>query len=165
MSSSYHPQTDGQTEVVNKSLEHYLRAFAADKPQSWVDWLHLAEFLFNTNFHTSLKLTPFKTLYGYSTPKVVDYVPGTTRIAAIDLVLQDRQQLFSLLKHNLIATQERMKWFADKRRVDRSFAVGDWVYLRLQPYKQSSIHSRIWQASSSFLWTLPGCAEGGKGFL
>ena len=44
MSSSYHPQTDGQTEVVNKSLEHYLRAFAANKPQSWVDWLPLVEF-------------------------------------------------------------------------------------------------------------------------
>ena len=44
MSSSYHPQTDGQTKVVNKSLEHYLRAFAANKPQSWVDWLPLVEF-------------------------------------------------------------------------------------------------------------------------
>ena len=38
--------------------------------------------------------------------------------------------------------QERMKWFADKRRVDRSFEVGDWVYLRLQPYKQASVQSR-----------------------
>ena len=44
MSSSYHPQIDGQTEVVNKSLEHYLRAFAADRPQAWVDYLPLAEF-------------------------------------------------------------------------------------------------------------------------
>ena len=35
-----------------------------------------------------------------------------------------------------------MKWFADKKRVDRSFAMGDWVYLRLQPYKQSSIQSK-----------------------
>ena len=35
-----------------------------------------------------------------------------------------------------------MKWFADKKRVDRSFPVGDWVYLRLQPYKQSSIQSK-----------------------
>ena len=96
MSSSYHPQTDGQTKVVNKSL-----GFAADKPQSWVDWLPLAEFWFNTNFHTSLKLTPFEALYGYSPPKVVDYVPGTTRIATVDSVLQDRQQLFSLLKHHL----------------------------------------------------------------
>ena len=44
MSSAYHPQTDGQTEVVNKSLEQYLRAFAADKPTACVDWLPLAEY-------------------------------------------------------------------------------------------------------------------------
>ena len=35
-----------------------------------------------------------------------------------------------------------MKWFVDKKRVDRSFVVGDWVYLRLQPYKQSLIQSK-----------------------
>ena len=55
----------------------------------------------------------------------MDYVPGTTRVAAVDSILQDRHQLFSLLKYNLTAAQERMKWFADKKRVDRSFAVGD----------------------------------------
>lgn len=87
MSSSYHPQTDGQTEVVNKSLEHYLRAFVADRPQSWVDWLPLAEFWFNTNFHTSLKLTLFEAFYGYSPPKVVDYVLGTTRVVVVDSFL------------------------------------------------------------------------------
>ena len=142
MSSSYHPQSDGQTEVVNKSLEHYLRAFAADRPHSWVDWLPLAEFWFNTNFHTSIKLIPFEALYGYSHPKVVEYVLGVTRVAAIDSYLQDRQQLFSLLKHNLNVAQERMTWFANKKRVDRSFEVGDQVYLRLQPYKQSPVQSK-----------------------
>ena len=110
--------------MVNKSLEHYLRAFAADRPHSWVDW-PLAEFWFNTNFHTSIKLIPFEALYGYSHPKVVEYVLGVTRVAAIDSYLQDRQQLFSLLKHNLNVAQERMTWFANKKRVDRSFEVGD----------------------------------------
>ena len=87
MSSSYHLQTDGQTEIVNKSLEHYLRAFAADRPQAWVDWLPLAEFWFNTNFHSSLKLTPFEALYGYPPPKLEDYIPGTTRVATVDSIL------------------------------------------------------------------------------
>ena len=44
MSSAYHFQSDGQIEVVNKSLEHYLRAFAANRPSIWVEWLPLAEF-------------------------------------------------------------------------------------------------------------------------
>uniref|UniRef100_A0A2N9H0U4 Integrase catalytic domain-containing protein n=1 Tax=Fagus sylvatica TaxID=28930 RepID=A0A2N9H0U4_FAGSY len=70
MSSSYHPQSDGQTEVVNKSLEHYLRAFATDKPSLWVEWLPLAEYWFNTNYHTSTKLSPFEALYGYLPPRL-----------------------------------------------------------------------------------------------
>ena len=70
----------------------------------------------------------------------MDYVPGTTQVGAVDLLLKDRQQLLSLLTHNLIAAQERMKWYADQKRVDWSFNVGDWVYLRLQPYKQASMH-------------------------
>ena len=90
MSSSYHPQSDGQTEVVNKSLEHYLRAFAADRPHSWVDWLSLAEFWFNTNFPTSIKHTLFEALYGYPFPKVVEYVLGVTKAATLDSYLQDR---------------------------------------------------------------------------
>jgi hypothetical protein len=69
MSSSYHPQTDGQTEVVNKSLEQYLEAFAADKPSLWVEWLPLAEYWFNTNYHAATKLSPFEALYGYKPPK------------------------------------------------------------------------------------------------
>ena len=44
MSTTYHPQTDGQTEIVNKCLEQYLRAFIGDRPHQWASWLPLAEF-------------------------------------------------------------------------------------------------------------------------
>ena len=87
MSSTYHPQTDGQTEVVNKSLEHYLRSFSADKPTEWAEWLYLAEFWFNTNYHTATKMTPYEALYGYSPPRLMDYVPSTTQVAAVDSIL------------------------------------------------------------------------------
>ena len=91
-------------EVVNKSLEHYLRAFAANKPNTWIEWLPLAKFWFNTNFHTSIKLTPFDALYGYPPPRVLDYVAGTTKVGVVDLMLRNRQQLLALLKQNLCAT-------------------------------------------------------------
>ena len=66
MSSAYHSQSNGQTEVVNRSLEQYLRAFAGDKPRQWVEWLPLVEFLFNTNYHIATKFTPFEALYGFN---------------------------------------------------------------------------------------------------
>jgi hypothetical protein len=68
MSSSYHPQTDGQTERVNKYLKNYLRSMLLDKPKSWTSWLPLAQWWYNSNFHSSLKTTPFQALYGYPPP-------------------------------------------------------------------------------------------------
>ena len=91
MSIAYHPQTDGQTKVVNKSLEHYLRAFVADRPQSWVEWLPLAKFWFNTNFHVSFKMTPFEALYGFAPPRLLNCIPGTTKVDSVEVHLRTRQ--------------------------------------------------------------------------
>ena len=128
--------------MVNKSLEQYLRAFVGDKPKHWVEWLPLAEFWFNTNYHTATKLTPFEALYGFQPPTLLDYIPGLTKATAVEEFLQNRQQILTLLKTNLVAAQDRMKLQADKHRVERHFQVGDWVFLRLQPFKQHSIRLR-----------------------
>lgn len=70
MSTSYHPQSDGQTERVNQCLENYLRCMAFQQPTKWHTWLALAEWWYNTTFHTSLKMTPFQGLYGFPPPMV-----------------------------------------------------------------------------------------------
>ena len=66
------------------------------------DWLYLAEFWFNTNYLTATKFTPFEALYGTASPRLLDYIPETTQVAAVDSVLQSRQQIMSLLKQNLV---------------------------------------------------------------
>ena len=53
-SSSYHPQSDGQSERVNQCLENYLRCMCSEHPSHWSNWLPTAELWYNTNFHTSL---------------------------------------------------------------------------------------------------------------
>ena len=77
MSSSYHPQTDGQSEVVNRTLEQYLRCFAGKQPRKWVEWIPWAEFSYNTSNHSSTKITPFEAVYDIPPPSLLTYVPGT----------------------------------------------------------------------------------------
>ena len=69
-STSYHPQSDGQTEIVNKWIEGYLRNYVAGQQQTWIKWLHLGEYCYNTTYHMPIRMTPFKALYGY---EALDY--------------------------------------------------------------------------------------------
>lgn len=68
MSSSYHPQTDGQSEALNKCVELYLRCFTGDNPRSWSRLLSWAEFWYNTSFHSSIGMTQFRAVYGRDPP-------------------------------------------------------------------------------------------------
>ncbi|GAA0164566.1 hypothetical protein LIER_20166 [Lithospermum erythrorhizon] len=141
-STSYHPQTDGQTERVNQCLETYLRCMCSARPKDWSNWLPMAEFWYNTSFHSSLKLTPFEALYGYKPP----HLPAASYLKEVQTeardMLEQRKQLTVLIKENLTLAQERMKRFADHSRTDRTLEVGEQVYLKLQPYRQNSVALR-----------------------
>jgi hypothetical protein len=63
-SSAYHPQTDGQTERVNQTLEDMLRACVLHYGKNWDKCLSLAEFSYNNSYQSSLKMAPFEALYG-----------------------------------------------------------------------------------------------------
>ena len=64
LSNAYHPQTDEQSEVVNRCLETYLRCMCSDSPKQWSKWLPLAEWWYNTTYHSSIKATPYEIVYG-----------------------------------------------------------------------------------------------------
>lgn len=114
----------------------------SEEPKCWKAWLSQAEFWYNTNFHTSLGCTPFKALYGYDPHfGVAPVVAVDTPEPTAEFVSQMEFQL-SVLKRNLLQAQERMKLSADKNRTDVEYQVGDKVFLKLQPYVQSSLVNR-----------------------
>ncbi|GJX69778.1 retrotransposable element Tf2 [Tanacetum coccineum] len=135
-STAYHPQTDGQTEVVNKCLKGYLRCMTGESPKDWVQWLPLAAYWYNTNYHSATNTTPFEVVYGQPPPLHIPYMSKDSKVELVDRTLTAREKTIDMLKFNLAKAQNRMKVQADKHRTEREFSVGDWVCLKLQPYRQ-----------------------------
>jgi transposase InsO family protein len=71
MSSSYHPQSDGQIERLNQTMETFLRCFVNACPSKWLHWLSLAEFWYNSSTHSALDMSPSKPCTGISQDTLV----------------------------------------------------------------------------------------------
>jgi transposase InsO family protein len=142
LSSAYHPQSDGQTERVNQCMETFLRCFANAAPSKWFAWLHLAEFWYNTTWHSAINRSPFEALYGQSPRQLGIDASSACSVDTLDAWLQQKTLMQSLIQHQLARAKNRMKLQADKKRTERSFSVGTWVYIKLQPYVQSSVAAR-----------------------
>ncbi|XP_077219675.1 uncharacterized protein LOC143853852 [Tasmannia lanceolata] len=139
MSSAYHPQTDGQSEVLNRCLEQYLRAFSQENPKQWQASLLWAEYSYNTSFHTAIKMTPYEAVYGRPPRALPTYIMGSSKIEAADEELMQRDTILSQLKTNLLQTQSRMKSLADQKRTDKQFEVSAVAY-KLKLPEHSRIH-------------------------
>jgi hypothetical protein len=129
--TTYHPQSDGQTERINQCLEMFLRCMTQDQPKQWRRCLPLAEFWYNSTFHSSLGCSPFKALYGHD-PNFGAMPELDQEQSPVSDVLAKRAVQTALLIKNLERVQTRMKHFADKHRVEKEFQVGEKVLLKLQ---------------------------------
>ena len=78
-------------------------------------------------------------LYGYHPPSITSSLRENSKVQAVEDYLDHQQQVLQRLKDNLTLAQNRMKQQADQHRNQRSFDVGNWVFLWLQPYKQMSL--------------------------
>lgn len=142
MSTAYHPQSDGQTERVNQCLETFLRCYVHACPSKWSSWLHLAEYWYNCSFHSAIGRSPFEAMYGYLPAHFGITAADATGHQDLQSWLEERQLMTDLIRQHLLRAKTRMVKFANLHRSKCQFAVGDWVYLKLQPYVQSSVAAR-----------------------
>lgn len=137
--TAYHPQSDGQTEVRNRGLEQYLRAFVADQPAKWTSFLPLAELALNCFHHEGLGTSPFHALHGREPPPLVAAQPPSSCPLPVAEVIRQKGELLVWLRKNLEKAQQHMRAMANRSRRDEIFEVDDLVLLKLQLYHQHSV--------------------------
>jgi hypothetical protein len=134
-SSTYHPQTSGQTERVNQILEAMLRACVLEFPQKWDDCLPLAEFSYNNSYQESIKMALFEALYGRRCRTPLNWSePGERWFFRPDLV-KEMEEKVQRIRHNLKEAQARQKNYVDKRCRPLVFQADDHVYLKVSSMK------------------------------
>lgn len=120
----------------------YLRCFVQECPKRWLELLPWAEFSYNTSFHSAIGMTPVKAVYGREPPLLVRGYTSADTPPDIHALLRERDLLLTTLKRNLQCAQNRMKRYADRHRREDTFQVGDFVLVKLQPYRQHSVALR-----------------------
>ncbi|KAL0551449.1 hypothetical protein IC582_010537 [Cucumis melo] len=134
-STAFHPQTDGQTERLNQVLEDMLRACALEFPGSWDSHLHLMEFAYNNSYQATIGMAPFEALYGKCCRSPVCWGEvGEQRLMGPELV-QSTNEAIQKIRSRMHTAQSRQKSYADVRRKDLEFEVGDKVFLKVAPMR------------------------------
>ena len=137
-STAYHTQTYGQTERLNQIIEDMLRAYCIREPTKWTRYLYLVVFAYNASHQRTIGMSPFKALYGQECLTPLKWTDPMIKVQDSQEMLDEMQQQIDLICFEIKATQDYQKLYANSKRSNRSFELGDMVFLRVKP-KCSSI--------------------------
>ena len=129
-SSTYHPQTDGQIEVVNRSLGNLLRSLVGSRPKQWDQVLAQAKFAFNCLVNQTIGKAPFQVVYGRMLKSIVDLanVSNGERVSAdAEALAELLKQTYEEVKSYIEQRNTKYKLAADQHRRYKDFKVGDRV--------------------------------------
>ena len=129
-SSAHHPQTDGQSEIVNSTILDLLKCYIneVDQDNQWEKFLPLLEYAYNNTVHTSTGKSPFEIIEGH--PKVPLILRTHEQIFAADEYVRDVRDAFQKIKEALLKAQEKQKQAADKHRRRLELQENQWVLLK-----------------------------------
>ncbi|GKA25994.1 putative reverse transcriptase domain-containing protein [Tanacetum coccineum] len=145
MSTTYHPEIDGQSERTTQMLEDMLRACVLDFEKGWDRHLPLVEFSYNNSYHTSIKTAPFEALYGSKCRSPICWAEvGDSQITGPKIIHETTEKIVQI-KSRVQAARDRQKSYADARRKPLEFQiiakVGTVAYHLELPERLSRVHS------------------------
>ena len=130
LSTAFHPQTDGQTERLNQTLEQYLRSYVNQQQDNWVELLPIAEFAYNSAKSEATGVSPFFANYGYQPEAYRQPRKDKTRAESAIVLAESLQALHLQLAKDIEFNNHRTAVYANKKRsMEPSFEKGDKVYL------------------------------------
>ncbi|KAG8491589.1 hypothetical protein CXB51_014771 [Gossypium anomalum] len=135
-STAFHPQIDGQSERFIQVLEDMLRCCVLEFQGSWEKYLPLVEFAYNNSYQSSLKMAPYEALYGRKCHTPLYWTElKENQIYGVDLVKETEEKV-KIIRDCLKASSDRQKSYADLKRKEIEYQVGDKFFLKVSPWKK-----------------------------
>ena len=134
--TAFHPQSDGQTKVINHSLGNLLRCLVGDHQGTWDLILPRAQFAYNNSVNRSTGLSPHEIVYGHKPRAPIDLIPMSPLQRASKSVETFACHMFELHKsvsNQITLSNSKYKSIADVHRRYKHFDVGDFMMVRLCP--------------------------------
>ncbi|MCO5590874.1 hypothetical protein L7F22_044849 [Adiantum nelumboides] len=129
-SPSFHPQTDGQSEIANSVVLDLLKSYISNQKTQWERYLPLVEFAYNNTIHSSTRKAPFEIVEGAM--KVPPFLSTKDKIFEVDEYTRDLDTAFAKVRETLQKSHKRRKKAADRHRRDLKLKENDWVLLRFE---------------------------------
>ncbi|MCO5567294.1 hypothetical protein L7F22_020984 [Adiantum nelumboides] len=129
-SSSFHPQTDGQSKEANSTVLDLLKCYVSEHKGKWEQYLPLVEYAYNNTVHSSTGKAPFEIAEGGK--KVPPRLHTKDKIFEAHKYVQDMDEMYRKVKVALEKTQAKQKKAADRHQREVVFSLGDWVLLRFE---------------------------------
>lgn len=136
-STSFHPQTDGQTETVNALLECYLRHFVSANQRDWAKLLDVSQFSYNLQQSEVTGKSPFELVMGQqpTTPHTLQQSLNKGKSPAATKMVKSWGEHMDLARAQLEKAQRRMKKWADAKRRKQEYSIGDKVLIKILPHQ------------------------------
>jgi len=143
MSTAFHPQSDGQTERANRTLEEMLRSYVDYRQRDWDTYLPMLEFAYNNSTNPSTGYSPFLLNHGHHPLVPASLLkPTPTNVPTVEEFITAQASALAQAQDTIAEAQERQKQQADKSRRPPTFVVGDQVLLSTENITAASHTNR-----------------------
>ena len=145
MSTSNHPQTDGQTERVNRILNNLLRSYCYQEHDTWTNYLDMVEFAYNSSYQKSIDTTPFMADLGYqpTLPLFRDLSLQPNYHAGVEDLGTKLKAIQTRIQDQMAHAQRSQEFHANSHRNDATYNIGDWVLVHRETYAKSDTYKKI----------------------